>query len=149
MQENITCDDLNRLCLSRMYAQISETYNSIKEYVTSTPNWIFYFIDDETICSFLNYYGDEWEDEIEFVEVTALRGHTATFQIRINDQAYGTKDYSVSLCNFDTRTKFNYDKYCQGLADVRIEECKKTIARYEVEIEKQKELIKKLQYERK
>lgn len=108
----------------------------IKEYIISTPNWIFYFIYNREIIELLREYPGNWEERIDEVSINYLHGSTVSITIVFTEYTFDNS----------TSDKFSFKRY------INLPEFEETVYKYysetrgNVDVWKIKELTQELNY---
>ena len=128
----------------------NELVSDITNYITSIPNWIYYFLNpiaggNEELFDCIKEHPDDWEDYIDFY-IPNINGSIVQIKIHINDYTdYGiTFARYINLLNFEETVKKNKMLYDGKLDEIRRQNIEEDIIRLKDALNKKEEELRKL-----
>lgn len=143
-----------KITLDHIYRVIKENaiwIEKIKEYIVSTPNWIFYFIHNEEIIDLLKEYPNNWEERIDEISINYLHGSTVSITIVFTEYTFdgsSSDKFSfqryIELPRFEETVKKYYSETRGRVSEWKIEELTHELNFYKAQAEKLEKEIKYL-----
>lgn len=144
-----------KITLDNIYRVIKDNaiwIEKIKEYILSTPNWIFYFIHNREIMDLLREYPNNWEERIDEISVNYLHGSTISITIVFTEytfDGFSSDKFSfqrfIELPRFEETVKEYYSETRGNVNEWKIKALQQNLNYYKKEVEKIEEQIKFLQ----
>lgn len=134
-----------------LVARSNVLVSDITNYITSIPNWIYYFLNplaggNDELFDCIKEHPDDWEDYINF-EISDINGSLIHIKIHIDDYTdYGiVLPRSINILNFEETVKRNKIIYDGKLDEIRRKNIEEDITRLKEALQKKEEELKKLE----
>ena len=128
----------------------NELVSDITNYITSIPNWIYYFLNpiaggNEELFDCIKEHPDDWEDYIDFY-IPNINGSIVQIKIHINDYTDCGITFAryINLLNFEETVKKNKMLYDGKLDEIRRQNIEEDIIRLKDALNKKEEELRKL-----
>ena len=133
-----------------LITRCNELVSDITNYITSIPNWIYYFLNpiaggNEELFDCIKEHPDDWEDYIDFY-ISNINGSIVQIKIHINDYTDCGITFAryINLLNFEETVKKNKMLYDGKLDEIRRQNIEEDIIRLKDALNKKEEELRKL-----
>lgn len=121
----------------------------VRNYIFSEENWIYYFINDETVARLLYNHGHDWNDYVT-LKINCIRGGCVDVSLIIDEDALEDDDTffrfqrCIILSSFKSTVQFELSKNVKTFIEAKIKEREEAIKYHEEKIIDLKKQIEKL-----
>ena len=124
---------------------IGNLEKEVYDYITSTENWLFYWIGNKEVQDFIKEYPDDYEDRVS-LRITKVDA-SCSCKIFFDEHPYDVHSIErfCALATFRNSVKAKYMMYNGKVKELQLEELNNQLAHYKEMIANTEEEIKRLQ----
>ena len=132
--------------LDNIFKLNSVLIKKVKNFILSSENWIYYFINDKNVLLLVTQHPNDWSDYVE-LSVEYIKDASAFITVKVDNEDSDyieTLGQFVSLPIFEWTVEANYRKYGENALLTTIKNYEKELAYFEGKVNEMKDKINKL-----